>query len=64
MACTPDQSPEAVHKSVFVEDQVSVLLPPEATETGLADNESVAGGDTATFTACEMAPLAPVHDSA
>lgn len=63
VACAPDQAPVAVHEVVLVEDHVSVLVPPEATEVGLAEIESVAGGVTVTVAACEIVPPAPLHDN-
>jgi hypothetical protein len=44
VAFDPDQPPEAVHAVAFVEVQVSVLLPPLATEVGDADSETVGAG--------------------
>ena len=38
VALVPLQPPEAVHEVALVEDQVSAVVPPEATDVGEADN--------------------------
>lgn len=45
-ALAPDHAPVAVHAVVLLDDQVSVLLPPEMIEPGFAEIEIV-GGDVA-----------------
>jgi hypothetical protein len=60
----PVQPPEAVHDVAFVDDQVSVELPPAFTVVGLADNITV-GADGAPMTCtvtlrCALPPE-PVH---
>jgi hypothetical protein len=44
VALAPDQPPEAVQDVAFVEDQLSVAVPPLATELGLAVSDTVGTG--------------------
>lgn len=57
----PDHAPEAVHVVVSPEDQVSVLLPPESIELGLADNETVGVLSTVIVADCAAVPPVPEH---
>jgi hypothetical protein len=53
----PDQTPEGVQESAFVEDQVGVEDPPLATDAGLAASDTVgAGGNTVTVTVALALP--------
>ena len=62
VALSPDQAPEAVQESAFVEDQVSVEDPPLATDAGLAASDTVgAGGNTVTATVALALPPEPVQ---
>ena len=58
----PNQAPEAVQESAFVEDQVSVEDPPLATDAGLAASDTVgAGGNTVTVAVALALPPEPVQ---
>jgi len=58
----PDQTPEGVQESAFVEDQVSVEDPPLATDAGLAASDTVgAGGNTVTVAVALALPPEPVQ---
>ncbi len=58
----PLQAPEAVHEVAFVEDQVSVELPPLETLVGLALIVTVgAAAETVTVADCDAVPPAPVQ---
>jgi hypothetical protein len=62
VALAPDQPPEAVHDVAFVEDQVSVEVPPLATDVGFAASETVTdggGGEPATVTIADALALPP-----
>jgi len=64
----PVQPPEAVHAVELEVVQLSVLLPPLATELGDAVKLTTGGdggvaGETVTVTDCDVAPPAPVHDN-
>ena len=48
VALFPDQAPEAIQESVFVEDQVKVEEPPGSTDAGSAVNETVGIESTST----------------
>jgi hypothetical protein len=64
VSSVPLQPPEAVQEVASVEDQVSVLLPPEETDVGLAERVTVgAGGDVITETDADCAadPPAPLQ---
>ena len=62
VALAPDQAPEAVQMSAFVEDQVSVEDPPLTTDGGLAASDTVgAGGNTVTVTVALALPPEPVQ---
>jgi hypothetical protein len=64
-ALVPDHAPEAVHAVALVEDQVSVELPPEASELGLALILTVGAADgvPATVTVADWVaePLGPLQ---
>jgi len=61
-ALVPDQPPEAVQESAFVEDQVSVEDPPFETDGGSAASDTVgAGGNTVTVTVALALPPEPVQ---
>ena len=62
-ASLPDQAPEARHEVAWLDDQVSVLLPPGATEVALADRATVGGWPSAgvTATVVELAGDLPVE---
>ena len=65
MACVPLQAPEAVQLVAFVDDHVSVLVAPAATEAGLAARLTVGVVLAVTVMvalACAMPP-APLHAS-
>jgi hypothetical protein len=58
----PAHPPEAVHEVAFVEVQVSVVVPPEVTEGGLAERVTVAAGATVIATdTVALVPPAPVQ---
>ena len=58
----PDQTPEGVQESAFVEDQVSVEDPPFVTDAGLAASDTVgAGGNTVTVADALALPPEPVQ---
>lgn len=62
-ALVPDQAPEAVHDVALVAVQVSVELPPLATELGLAAKVTVGVGEvTETVADCEALPPLPVQE--
>ena len=62
VALSPNQAPEAVQESAFVEDQVSVDDPPLATDAGLAASDTVgAGGNTVTVADALALPPEPVQ---
>ena len=65
VALAPVHAPEAVQLVAFVEDQVSVEVPPLVMVCGLAEIVTVGagGGVTVTVTACEALPPAPVQVS-
>ncbi len=63
---SPDQAPEAVHESAFVELHVKVAVPPLGTAVGLAPSSTVGAGgggvpDTTTVTDCVAVPPEPEH---
>jgi hypothetical protein len=58
----PDQAPEAVQESAFVEDQVRIEDPPLAIDGGFAASDTAgAGGNTVTVTAALALPPGPVQ---
>lgn len=57
----PAQSPEAVHPVALVEAHVSVELPPDATDVGLAENVSVGAEVSETAAVRVVVPPALVH---
>src|ERR1044071_5661136 len=63
----PDHSPLATHDVALVEDQVSAVVPPEATEIGDADSVTTGalgvGVVTVTLTVRLASPPGPVHVS-
>ena len=62
VALSPNQAPEAVQESAFVEDQVSVEDPPFATDCGVAVSDTVgAGGNTVTVADALALPPEPVQ---
>jgi hypothetical protein len=64
VALAPVHPPDAVHDVAFVDDHVSVDVPPCATWAGVADNETVGNGGVAlTTTLAErvIEPPAPVQ---
>lgn len=65
VAFAPVQPPEAVHDVALVLAHVSVALPPDRTDVGLAVSVSVGAGLALTVTCAlrEMLPPAPVHCS-
>jgi hypothetical protein len=67
VALLPDQPPLAVHEVASVADQVSAVVPPEATEVGEADNVTTGtldGGLTAVTSTVRLAwPPGPVQVS-
>lgn len=66
VALLPDQAPDAVHKSAFIEFHVKVAEPPLATFVGLAVSVSVgAAGGASTVTVIDRVavPPSPVHDN-
>jgi hypothetical protein len=69
VALLPVQPPLAVHELALVEDQVSTAVPPDCTEAGLADSETVGAAAwlalvTATATVLLIEPPVPVQASA
>ena len=64
VARLPDHAPEAVQLVALVDDHVSELLPPLATETGLAVSETVGALDATVTVAVRLAlPPAPAQVS-
>ena len=63
VAFAPDQPPDAVQAVALEALQVSVELPPLATEAGLAAKLTVGAGTTETVTLREADPLEPVQES-
>ena len=62
IAFTPDQVPDAAHEVAFVDDQVSVALPPLFTALGPTLSVTVgAAALTETIADCVALPLPPVH---
>jgi hypothetical protein len=66
VAWAPDQPPEAVQDAAFVEDQVSIDVPPLATDVGFAESDTVTDGgggvpDTETVADALALPPAPVQ---
>ena len=62
VALSPDQAPEAVQESAFVEDQVSVEAAPITTDGGFAASDTVGvGGNTVTVTVALALPPEPVQ---
>ena len=64
VAFVPDHPPEAVQDVAFVEDHVSVLVPPLATDVGDADSVTVGAGVgavTVTDAVRCVVPPAPVQ---
>jgi hypothetical protein len=61
----PVHAPDAVQLVVLVDDQVSVDVPPEATDVGEAENVSVGAVELVTVTVTErvIVPPDPVHAS-
>jgi len=58
----PDQTPEAVQVSAFVEDQVSVEDAPFATDVGFATSDTVGiAGNTVTVADALALPPGPVQ---
>jgi len=57
VARPPDQAPLAVHDAALVDDQFSVLLPPLATDVGLALSVTVGVGGGAEVTVTVVEPL-------
>jgi hypothetical protein len=58
----PVQPPDAVQVLAFVEDQVSVELPPRATLPGLALNDTLGTpADAVTVAVCDVVPPLPVQ---
>lgn len=61
VARLPDQAPEAAHVVAPVADQVSVELLPDATDVGLALNETTGAPGTVTVTVLLALPPAPLQ---
>lgn len=59
----PAQSPEAVHPVAFVEDHVSVELPPDVTVVGFALKLTVGAATMLIVTDFWVVPPEPVHDN-
>jgi hypothetical protein len=59
----PDHAPLAVHEVALVEDQVSAVVPPDATDVGEADNVTTGGLATVTLTVRLAWPPGPVQVS-
>jgi hypothetical protein len=59
----PDHAPLAAHEVALVEDQVSAVVPPEATDVGEADKVTTGGLATVTLTVRLAWPPGPVHVS-
>jgi hypothetical protein len=61
-ALLPDHPPAAEHAVAFLEDQVSVALPPLATALGPTLKVTVGGGDlTETVALCIAVPPGPLQ---
>ena len=59
-ASVPLQPPEAAHEAALLDDQLSVDVPPFATDKGDADNSTVGVTFTTTLDA-GLVPPAPLH---